>query len=87
MASSDPTSPDDLQTLFVYELFAAAGALGHPPVSPEMARMVAETISPERLAQAERLYLAVRQAMQEAGPGEGLEALSERANAILSRAI
>lgn len=81
-----PSKPDgNLETLFLYELFAAAGGMGHPPVSPDMADMVRNTISPEKLAQAERLYRAVRQAMEEAAPGEGLETLSERARAILDR--
>lgn len=80
-----PPSKDDRDILYLYELFAAAGGASTPPVSPELAQRVKDNVSPSDLAVAERLYQAVRQAAQEAEPGEGLEALGERARAILAR--
>lgn len=76
---------DTRDILHLYELFAAAGGARTPPLSPVMARRVKETVSPEELAIAERLYDAVRQAAAEADPSEGLDALTARARAILAR--
>lgn len=76
---------DELNALFLYELFAAAGDAGTPPVSPEMAKVVRETVSPEQLAAVEHLYRAVKQAADEAPDDSTLDDLAQRTREILDR--
>jgi len=77
--------PDEQRALLIYELFAAAGGSKHPPVAPELAKLIAERVPPEMLAQFEQLNRAVERAAAEGHPSDELEDLFERSRAIMER--
>lgn len=61
------------------------GGNKHPPVAPELARLIAERVPPEMLAQVEQLYRALERAVAEGRPSDELHDVFERAQVVMDR--